>query len=116
MQRAKLNRFRSLLEERLEMIAGHADETHDAAYSPTAADPTDVATQETDRSFALRLSDRDRRLVNKIKEALERIAAGKYGVCEECGAPIDEKRLQARPVTTMCIECKQEAERREARL
>lgn len=114
MHRTKLARFRSLLEERLDVLAGHAGETiHEVREPHPVADLNDVATEETERTFTLRLGDRDRKLVAKIREALTRIDAGTYGRCEECGAAIGEKRLAARPVTTLCIECKQDSERRE---
>src|SRR3972149_1780563 len=73
-------------------------------------DPTDRASLETDRNFLLRVKDRERKLITKIKEALKRIDDGAYGVCELCGEEISEKRLEARPVTTCCIECKKEEE------
>jgi DnaK suppressor protein len=68
---------------------------------------------ETDRNFMLRIRDRERKLITKIKEALERIEDGTYGLCEACGEPIGEKRLLARPVTTLCIECKARQEKQE---
>lgn len=66
----------------------------------------DQATAETDRNFMLRLRGREQRLLKKIDEAIERIEASTFGICEDCGEDIDIKRLEARPVTTMCIECK----------
>jgi DnaK suppressor protein len=61
----------------------------------------------------LRIRDRERKLISKIKEALERIEDGTYGYCEACGEPIGEKRLRARPVTTLCIDCKARQEKQE---
>ena len=77
-------------------------------------DPTDQATMESDRDFDLRIRDRERRLIRKIDQAMVRIKDGTFGVCESCGGPISSKRLQARPVTTLCIDCKtaQEIEER----
>ncbi len=74
----------------------------------------DQATAETDRNFMLRLRGREQRLLKKIDEAIERIDNGTFGICDDCGNEIDVKRLEARPVTTMCIECKtlQEEEER----
>lgn len=66
----------------------------------------DQASAETDRSFMLRLRSREQRLLKKIDEAIERIDEGTFGICDDCGEEIDIKRLEARPVTTMCIECK----------
>jgi DnaK suppressor protein len=74
------------------------------------ADPTDRASAESDRTFTLRLRDRDRKLIKKIEEALERIENGTFGICEACGEEIGIARLKARPVTTLCIECKSKQE------
>ena len=74
----------------------------------------DQATAETDRNFMLRLRGREQRLLKKIDQALERVEVGTFGICEDCGNEINLKRLEARPVTTMCIDCKtlQEEEER----
>ena len=77
-------------------------------------DMGDQATAETDRDFMLRLRDRERMLLRKIDEAIEKIDKGTFGICEECHNEIGIKRLAARPVTTLCIDCKtrqEEAER-----
>lgn len=76
-------------------------------------DPTDQASMETDRNFDLRIKDRERRLIKKIDQALERIGDGEFGECDSCGGDISVKRLQARPVTTQCIECKTAQEQEE---
>jgi len=76
-------------------------------------DPTDRATMESDRNFELRIRDRERKLIGKIKDALERIEDGSFGICEECGEDISEQRLKARPVTTYCIDCKTNQEKDE---
>ncbi|MCB2182847.1 MAG: RNA polymerase-binding protein DksA [Desulfobulbaceae bacterium] len=73
-------------------------------------DPTDRASAESDRNFELRIRDRERKLLTKIKEAMERIENDDYGVCEACGDDIGEARLEARPVTTLCIACKTKQE------
>ncbi len=78
-------------------------------------DPTDRALLESNRNFTLRLRDRDRKLVAKIKVALKRIENGTFGICEGCGGEIEEKRLLARPVTTLCIDCKTDEEEVEVR-
>jgi len=77
-------------------------------------DMGDQATAETDRNFMLRLRDRERMLLKKIEEAIENINNNTYGICDECGSQIGTKRLEARPVTDLCIECKirQEEEER----
>lgn len=76
-------------------------------------DMGDQASAETDRNFILRLRDRERMLLKKIDETIERIDNGPYGICEECGNEIGIKRLEARPVTTYCIECKTRKEEEE---
>ena len=77
-------------------------------------DPTDRASLETNRNFALHIRDRERKLIFKIEGALKRLDRGVYGICEECGEKIALARLKARPVTTLCIDCKssQEVEER----
>lgn len=73
----------------------------------------DIASQEIDRSFLLRLRDRERKLLKKIEKTLEKINNGTYGICEACGSEIPIERLEARPVTDLCIECKTEQEEAE---
>jgi len=76
-------------------------------------DPNDRASVESDRSFELRLRGRERKLMEKIEEALSRIEAGTYGICDECGEDIAVKRLEARPVAKFCIDCKTKQEQQE---
>lgn len=75
-------------------------------------DVSDQASAEIDQNFEIRLKERGQKLLKKIDEALERMASRTYGICERCGGDIPFERLKARPVTTLCIECKtlQEAE------
>ncbi len=73
-------------------------------------DPTDRASAESDRNFELRIRDRERKLLAKVTSALERIKDESYGVCDACGDDIGRARLEARPVTTLCIECKTKQE------
>ena len=80
------------------------------------ADITDRASEEIDRSFELRTRDRERKLINKINSALQRIEDGSYGYCEETGEPIGLKRLEARPVATLSLEAQEMHERAEKRL
>ncbi|MGL1862069.1 MAG: RNA polymerase-binding protein DksA [Pseudodesulfovibrio sp.] len=78
------------------------------------ADPADRATAESDRAFTLRLRDRERKLVKKIQKAVDRIDDGDFGVCAECSDDISIPRLKARPMTTLCINCKSKQEEDEA--
>ena len=77
-------------------------------------DVSDQASAEVDQNFSMRIRERERKLLKKIDEALERMNVATYGICERCGGDIPYKRLKARPVTTFCIECKtlQEQEER----
>lgn len=77
------------------------------------ADLNDQATMETDLSLELRARDRDRKLLNKIDAALDRINEGSYGYCEETGEPIALGRLEARPIATLSIEAQERHERKE---
>ncbi|WP_020587371.1 TraR/DksA family transcriptional regulator [Desulfobacter curvatus] len=70
----------------------------------------DQAAVHSDQSMRLRLRSRESRLLNKLRLALERIDNGTYGECEVCGEPISIKRLEARPMTTKCIHCKEAEE------
>jgi len=76
-------------------------------------DPTDQASMEIDRNFDLKIKDRERRLIKKIDQAIARIKDGEFGECDACGGEISAKRLEARPVTTLCIECKTAQEQEE---
>ncbi len=69
-------------------------------------DPNDRATQESEFSLELRTRDRERKLIKKIDEALERLDDRDYGFCEACGVEIGIRRLEARPTATLCIDCK----------
>ena len=79
-------------------------------------DPNDRASQETDMSLELRSRDRERKLIKKIDEAIERIDTGDYGYCEVCGVEIGVERLEARPTAELCIDCKTLDEIREKQM
>ena len=115
MDKKKLEYFRGLLQDQLDELIDEALKTVNGMTNlkDTFPDPTDRAALETDRNFLLRIRDRERKLIEKIKEALDRIDNGQFGVCEVCGKEIGEERLMARPVTTLCIECKKKQEARE---
>jgi len=115
MKKKQLDYFKNLLNERLEVLINEATKTvaDMTDEKETFPDPTDRASLESDRNFLLRIRDRERKLILKIREALSRIENGTYGICEECGEEISEQRLNARPVTTLCIECKKDQEAKE---
>ncbi len=115
MDRKQIESFKKILESQLEQLLEEAgrtvsDMTDENGNFP---DPTDRASLESDRNFELRIRDRERRLIMKIRDALSRIEKGTFGVCECCEEPIGYARLQARPVTELCIDCKTEQERKE---
>ena len=116
MRRREVTQYRSLLQHQLADLVGQGEQVvrqmvgRDAEEIP---DPNDRGTVESERNWALRLGDRDRRLAAKIEAALERLEQGTFGICESCGKAIGAARLKARPVTTLCIDCKTESERGE---
>jgi DnaK suppressor protein len=79
-------------------------------------DPNDRASQESDFTLELRARDRERKLIKKIDEALQRLENHEYGECESCGVEIGIRRLEARPTATLCIDCKTLDEIREKQM
>lgn len=117
MNQRQLKMFRSLLKDRRQELLDEAGRTA-TGMSNTGdnfPDPTDRALLEGNRNLMLRIRDRERKLLSKIDEAMERIEDGSYGKCESCGGAIGVERLKARPVTTLCIECKASQEEDEKR-
>jgi len=115
MKQKQLEEFKDLLQKQMDELLQEAgktvsDMTEEKINFP---DPTDRASLESDRNFELRIRDRERKLIAKIREALDRIEAGVFGECEGCEEEIGIERLRARPVTTYCIDCKTEQERKE---
>jgi DnaK suppressor protein len=105
----KLLDWRSeLLRESSETIKNSLQEEH--LQKP---DMTDRASAETDHALELRTRDRERKLVKKINQALQRIENDEYGYCEDSGDPISVGRLDARPVATMTLESQERHERKE---
>jgi len=115
MEKEKLDEFRQILQQQLDELLREAGKTvaEMSDEKTNFPDPTDRASLESDRNFELRIRDRERKLINKIREAIERIDEGEFGICESCEEEIGEARLKARPVTTLCIDCKTEQERQE---
>lgn len=115
MEENELKRFKGLLEEMKGKIISDVEQTLNDMTTQTGniPDPNDRATVESDRNFELRIRDRERKLMNKIDEALTRIDEGEYGICESCGEDIAIKRLEARPVAKYCIDCKTKQEQQE---
>ncbi len=114
MNKKELKRFREILTKRQQEIMSAAIVTKERGMgfsTDDLPDEVDLASSESDQSMNLRLRDRERVLFKKIEKALKKMDAGEYGVCERCGEEIGLKRLEARPVTDLCIRCKEEEER-----
>ena len=105
---------RRLLDWRAELVRDAGETlnhlTEDSMHLP---DMTDRATMEAERQVELRTRDRERKLINKIDEALSRIENGTYGYCDETEEPIGLRRLMARPIATLCLEAQERHERLE---
>ena len=112
MSKQQLEHFRQLLLAWKRELMEEVDRTmlhmkDDAANFP---DPNDRATQESEFGLELRTRDRERKLLKKIDSALSRIDDGSYGYCEETGDEIGLRRLEARPVATLCVEAQERRE------
>ena len=100
--------FRNLLNEQLSELENRTKYTdiREMGQNNELQDPLDIASADMEKNMLLRIRERESRLIAKIKQALVLIAEGTYGTCEICGEDIPLKRLEARPVTTQCVECK----------
>lgn len=116
MTNKEIEQFQMLLKKERNSVIQKANKTlaeessFDLAEMP---DEIDQASAEYNQSFTFRLRDREKYYLSKIEKALSKIGEGAFGICEECEEPITVKRLQARPVTTLCIRCKEEQEMEE---
>jgi DnaK suppressor protein len=113
MNSKRLQFFRELLLTKIAGLSGDQQKTlaEMTMTDERLADITDLASFQTERNFELRIRDRERKLIAKIHESIQKIDDGTYGICENCDEEISEKRLIARPVTTLCIRCKTEQEK-----
>lgn len=116
MRKRELEKFRKLLvAQRVELV----DKAKRATGGDVHIDPDDfpdeidTASSEMSLAFQGKLRERERGLLGKIEQALGKIEQGEYGECESCGEDIGAKRLEARPVAELCIDCKADQERRE---
>jgi DnaK suppressor protein len=115
MGKEQLDHFRQILNTWKRDLMQEVDRTvlHMKDEAANFPDPNDRATQESEFSLELRTRDRERKLIRKIDEAIKRIEDGSYGYCVETGEEIGIKRLEARPVATLCVEAQERRERRE---
>ena len=116
MEEKDLEFFRHLLTQWMEELLDHADDTVEGLLDAreNLPDPLDRASAESDRSWTLRIRDRESMLIKKIRNSLKAIESEEYGICEDCGEDISIERLKARPVTSFCIDCKTKRETRES--
>jgi DnaK suppressor protein len=111
-----LKRFKTMLEESKRQLLLSAKKTlsEESSFDTNELpDEIDQASSEYQQSMVFRLRDREKFLIGKIEKALQRIESGNFGICEKCEEEISLKRLEARPVTTLCIRCKEEQEQTE---
>ena len=115
LKQEKMETYKSLLTQKINELLSEAGKTVTEMTNgkENYPDPNDRASLESDRNFELRIRDRERKLIMKMQEAIKRIDDGVFGICEVCGGQISEKRLIARPVTTLCIDCKTKQEKME---
>ena len=118
MKLEQLRKFKFLFEEAKKNLSYNHSLLNESfnIVSDDLFDLTDLASSELETSMRMRLRSREAIYLKKIDEALSRIADGTFGDCEECGKEIGAGRLQARPTTTFCIQCKEEKEHLEHRL
>ncbi|SIT11473.1 RNA polymerase-binding protein DksA [Neptunomonas antarctica] len=118
MNDAQKEHFRHILLAWQQELMEEVDTTinHLKEEASNFADPSDRASQEEEFSLELRTRDRERKLIKKIREAMERIEDDEYGYCSTCGIDIGIRRLEARPTATMCIDCKTLAEIKEKQI
>lgn len=107
MLKAEEDRLQSEIKSSEDAIAGLMRDSGDGA-----GDEADTGTKNITREHELALASNAREMLLQTERALERLDAGTYGLCENCGRPIGKARMQAFPRATLCVECKQKTERR----
>ena len=116
MEAKELTRFRKLLMEEKQRILNNAKnalKNELAISSDDLFDETDLAASEVNQNLVFKLRDRERLLLAKIDEAMDRIENGTFGNCNECEEPIEPRRLEARPMSDLCVACKERQEHRQ---
>lgn len=116
MNKKDIKRFTDILVAERQSIIKKATKTlneESAVDVNELPDEIDQASAEYSQSFIFRLRDREKFYLSKIDKALGKLKSGNFGICEACDEEITPKRLDARPVTTLCIRCKEEQEMEE---
>lgn len=118
MNEAQRQHFRNILTHWKRELMQEADRTmmHMQDEAASFPDPNDRASQESEFGLELRARDRERKLLRKIDEAINRLDLDEYGFCDTCGLEIGIRRLEARPTATLCVDCKSLDEIRERQL
>ncbi len=109
-------RYKKLLLEEKQRLLNNSRQAiqHELMLSPDdLPDETDLAANEIQQNLIFKLRDRERQMLAKVTEALIRIEDGTFGLCQDCEEPIEVRRLEARPVSTLCLSCKERQEHRE---
>lgn len=110
----QLEYFRGkLLNWKAELLKESSDTEAILGVTNVEADPIDSASNVAHQTLELKTKDRARKLIHKIDQAIARIDDGTYGYCEETGEPIGLKRLEARPIATLCIAAQERHEKME---
>ncbi len=112
---AKKQDFKSILTRSLDDLLSEKEKNTRGLtfYKDDGGDYSDLASLDTDSNLDFRFRERESRLAEKIASALRKIEDGTFGICEECGRRISEKRLMARPIARLCIKCKEKEETEE---
>jgi DnaK suppressor protein len=114
MNKVNLKKFKKLFEAQINGVFNDKVIREEfSANSDDRFDEIDQATTDMDQAMRMRLCNRETLYIKKVHEALKRIEDGTFGECEDCGEDIEVKRLLARPTATLCVACKEEAERKE---
>ena len=118
MNERQKDHFREILQAWKRELMEEVDRTvhHMKDEASNFPDPNDRATQESDFSLELRTRDRERKLIKKIDETIEKLDSDEYGYCDACGVEIGIRRLEARPTANLCIDCKTLDEIREKQM
>ena len=111
MNEAQLEFFRARLQQiERDLLANAGETTEHLRETVIVPDPADRATIEEEHALELRTRDRERKLLKKIEQSIQRIDSGDYGYCDETGEPIGVGRLLARPTATLSLEAQQRRE------
>jgi len=113
-ERNSFERFKDMIEESKRQLLASSKRTqarHSSIDRDDLADDLDLANAEYLQSLTFQLLDREKFALDELQSALDRIEDGTFGICDRCGGEISEKRLTARPTSTLCIQCKEDEER-----